>query len=69
MQEALRLAHRFAKQPVEAIRGTKRVLNMHLTSALAGPLQSGFAAESVSMQTPEHRARLEALRQPRGDRA
>jgi enoyl-CoA hydratase len=65
---ALQLAHRFAGQPMEAIRGTKRVLNMHLAGALAGPLQSGFAAESVSMQTPEHRARLEALRTPRSDR-
>jgi enoyl-CoA hydratase len=65
---ALQLAHRFAGQPREAIRGTKRVLNMHLAGALAGPLQSGFAAESVSMQTPEHRARLEALRTPRSDR-
>jgi enoyl-CoA hydratase len=65
---ALQLAHRFAGQPMEAIRGTKRVLNMHLAGALAGPLQSGFAAEAVSMQTPEHRARLEALRTPRSDR-
>jgi enoyl-CoA hydratase len=67
LPEALKLAHRFAGQPVEAIRGTKRVLNMHLAGALAGPLQSGFAAESVSMQTPEHRARLAALRAPRKD--
>jgi enoyl-CoA hydratase len=68
LPESLKLAHRFAGQPLEAIRGTKRVLNMHLARALAGPLQSGFAAESVSMQTPEHRARLEALRTPSPDR-
>ncbi len=68
MPEALRLARRFADQPVEAIRGTKRVLNLHLAGALAGPLQSGFAAEAISMQTAEHRARLEALRSPRRDR-
>jgi enoyl-CoA hydratase len=69
LPEALRLAHRFAEQPIEALRGTKRVLNMHLASALAGPLQSGFAAEAISMQTPEHRARLEALRAARKDRS
>jgi enoyl-CoA hydratase len=69
LPEALKLANRFAEQPIEALRGTKRVLNMHLANALAGPLQSGFAAEAVSMQTPEHRARLAALRSPQKDKA
>jgi enoyl-CoA hydratase len=68
LPEAMTLAMRFAKQPIEAIRGTKRVLNMHLAGALAGPLQSGFAAEAVSMQTPEHRARLEAMLAPHKDK-
>lgn len=61
LPQARRLAHRLAAQPAEAIRGTKRVLNMHLMAALAGRLQSGLAAEAVSMQTPEHRERLRAL--------
>lgn len=62
LPEALALAHRLAAQPSEAIRGTKRVVNMYLSQALAGPMQAGFAAEIVSMQTTEHRDRLLALR-------
>ncbi|MFE3317149.1 enoyl-CoA hydratase/isomerase family protein [Nocardia sp. NPDC059195] len=62
MTEALALAHRIAAQPPEAVRGTKRVVNMYLSQALAGPMQAGFAAEIVSMQTTEHRDRLLALR-------
>ncbi|WP_280402228.1 enoyl-CoA hydratase/isomerase family protein [Nocardia carnea] len=56
------LADRLAKQPPQALRSTKRVVNMYLSQALAGPLQAGFAAEVVTMQSPEHRERLEALR-------
>ncbi|MET9214131.1 MULTISPECIES: enoyl-CoA hydratase/isomerase family protein [unclassified Nocardia] len=63
LPEALALAHRIAAQPPEAVRGTKRVVNMYLSQALAGPMQAGFAAEIVSMQTTEHRDRLLALRQ------
>ncbi|MFJ1456271.1 enoyl-CoA hydratase/isomerase family protein [Nocardia sp. N2S4-5] len=62
LTEARKLAERLAAQPPEALRGTKRVVNMYLSQALAGPMQAGFAAEVVSMQTPEHRERLLALR-------
>ncbi|WP_280271266.1 enoyl-CoA hydratase/isomerase family protein [Nocardia wallacei] len=62
LPEARKLAERLAAQPPEALRGTKRVVNMYLSQALAGPMQAGFAAEVVSMQTPEHRERLLALR-------
>jgi enoyl-CoA hydratase len=58
MSEASRLAERLAAQPVEALRGTKRIVNMYLSQALGGPLQAGFAAERVTMQTDEHRSRL-----------
>jgi enoyl-CoA hydratase len=68
LPEARRLAERIAKQPPEAVQGTKRVLNMHLSRALAGPLQAGFAAEAVTMTTDEHRSRLAALRPKRVDR-
>ncbi|WP_067693859.1 enoyl-CoA hydratase/isomerase family protein [Nocardia jejuensis] len=60
---AHRLAERLAAQPAEALRSTKRVVNMHLSQALAGPLQAGFAAEVVTMQSAEHRERLMALHQ------
>jgi len=62
VEEALALAHRLAAQPAEALRGTKRVVNMYLSHALAGPMQAGFAAEVVSMRTEAHRDRLRALR-------
>ncbi|MFF0490152.1 enoyl-CoA hydratase/isomerase family protein [Nocardia sp. NPDC004068] len=68
LDEARALATRLAAQPPEALRATKRVVNMYLSQALAGPLQAGFAAEIVSMQTPEHRERLLALRRRAGSR-
>jgi enoyl-CoA hydratase len=62
LSEAQTLAERLAAQPAEALRGTKRVVNMHLSAALSGAMQAGFAAEAVTMQTREHRDRLLALR-------
>jgi enoyl-CoA hydratase len=61
--EARRLADRLARLPVEALRGTKRVVNMHLSQALGGPVQSGFAAEAHSMRSAEHRERLRRLQE------
>jgi enoyl-CoA hydratase len=65
LPEALALAARLAQQPTQALQGTKRVLNMHLSRALSGALQAGFAEEEVSMRTEEHRQRLLALRPTR----
>jgi enoyl-CoA hydratase len=62
LPEARRLAERLATQPAQALQGTKRVLNMHLSQALSGALQAGFAAEAATMTTDEHRQRLLALR-------
>lgn len=61
LDEARRLAHRLAQQPPAALQGTKRVTNMALSAALSGAVQAGFAAEAVTMQSPEHRERLLAL--------
>jgi enoyl-CoA hydratase len=60
--EDRRVAGRLAAQPPLAVRGTKQVLNMHLSRALAGAVQAGFAAEEVSMQSDEHQQRMAALR-------
>jgi enoyl-CoA hydratase len=35
---------------------------MHLSRALAGAVQAGFAAEEVTMQSDEHQQRMAALR-------
>jgi enoyl-CoA hydratase len=61
--EARDLAQRLAGQPAEALSGTKRVLNMHLSRALSGAMQAGFAAEAVTMRSAEHRERLLAVRE------
>jgi enoyl-CoA hydratase len=68
LPEARRLAARLAAQPAEALRSTKRVLNMHLSQALSGAVQAGFAAEAVTMRSAEHRDRLLALRGAPGGR-
>ena len=60
--EARSLAARLAALPPQALAGTKRVVNMYLSQALAGAVQAGFAAERETMLSPEHRARLQALR-------
>jgi len=62
LAEAGRLAARLADQPPAALQGTKRVVNMHLSRALAGAVQAGFAAEQATMQSDEHRRRLLGLR-------
>jgi len=62
MPEARRLADRIARQPIAALQGTKRIVNMYLSQALAGALPAGFAAEAVTMESEEHRRRLLALR-------
>ncbi|HUC37860.1 MAG TPA: enoyl-CoA hydratase/isomerase family protein [Acidimicrobiales bacterium] len=61
--EARRVAERIAGQPPNAVLGTKRVLNMHMSGALSGALQAGFAAELVTMESDEHRRRLLAMQQ------
>lgn len=66
MDEARRLAGRIAAQPAPAVQGTKRVLGMHLSQALGGALQAGFAAELATMESDEHRQRLLALRRRSG---
>jgi enoyl-CoA hydratase len=65
LPQARTLAARLAAQPPDALRGTKRVVNMYLAQALSGAVQAGFAAEAVTMRSAEHRDRLLALRQTR----
>ncbi len=62
LPEAARLAARIAALPPAAVQGTKRIVNMHLSRALDGAVQAGFAAEQVTMQSDDHRDRLAALR-------
>ena len=65
-EEARRCAGRLAAQPAEALRGTKKIVNMVLSRAVSEALQAGFAAEGATMRSAEHRDRLLALRRPAG---
>jgi enoyl-CoA hydratase len=63
MSEALSLAERLAAQPQQALRDTKRALNMHLQHAADLVLSFALAAETESFGTDDVRtaARWEAL--------
>jgi enoyl-CoA hydratase len=54
LNEALEFAARLAEQPPQALRTTKRAVNMHLTRAIAGVLEYALASESQSFDTAEH---------------
>jgi enoyl-CoA hydratase len=53
---ALDFAARLAEQPAQALRTTKRAVNMHLTRAFAGVLDYALSAEFQSFDTAEHHA-------------
>jgi len=55
LDEAMALGERLAALPPQALRSTKRALNMHLQRAAAGVLDYALAAEYHSFDTPEHR--------------
>lgn len=67
LPEALRLAHRLAAQPRQAVRDTKRTLNMHLRAAADGVLAFGLAAEMESFDTDDPRRGAEQFRAARPD--
>jgi enoyl-CoA hydratase len=54
MDEAVKLAQRFAAQPPQAIQSTKKALNMHLQKAMQGVLEYALAEEFKSFDEPEH---------------
>jgi enoyl-CoA hydratase len=61
--EANALAQRLARRPATALSGTKAILNRHLRRAVEdGTLAAGFAAERASMESPEHLAKVAAMR-------
>jgi enoyl-CoA hydratase len=52
--EGLRVAHRLAALPAQATQDTKRAVNMHIASAVAGVLDYAIAAETRSITSIEH---------------
>jgi enoyl-CoA hydratase/carnithine racemase len=65
MDEAMTLAQKLADLPPLAVQGTKRILNMHVASALTSAMPMGFVLEEGTMQTEEHQNILEQLK-PKG---
>lgn len=57
LSEAVALANRLAAQPRQAVRDTKRALNMHIERAANGILSFALAAESESFTTEDLRER------------
>ena len=56
LDDAKALADRLAKLPPQALRTTKRALNIHLRRAIEGILDYALEAEYQSFDTPEHQA-------------
>lgn len=53
LPEAVKLAHRLAQQPQQALRDTKRAMNIHLTHAADLILDFALAAETESFGTQD----------------
>jgi enoyl-CoA hydratase/carnithine racemase len=58
---AMDLAHRLAALPAQALRETKRAVNLHLEQALGTVMESALLAERESMSSPEHIAIVEGI--------
>ncbi|GAA2409878.1 enoyl-CoA hydratase/isomerase family protein [Actinomadura vinacea] len=61
LDEAMSLAQRLADMPVQALRDTKRAVNLHLEQAMSTVLEAALTAERESMHSPEHVAIVEKL--------
>ncbi|MFJ1968166.1 enoyl-CoA hydratase/isomerase family protein [Streptomyces sp. NPDC087903] len=68
LDEAMDLAGRLAALPAQALRETKRAVNLHLEQALATVLEPALLAERDSMHTPDHIAAVEKIIAARGRR-
>ena len=56
------LAGRLAAQPQQALRDTKRALNIHLSRAVNAVVDFAFSAEAETFASDEFRAMLAARR-------
>jgi enoyl-CoA hydratase len=59
LDEAIRLAERLAAQPADALRDTKRALNMHLEHAADRMLSFALATERESFGSADVRRTIE----------
>ena len=68
LDEAMDLAGRLAALPAQALRETKRAVNLHLEQALGTVLEPALLAERDSMRSPDHIAVVEKIIASRGRR-
>lgn len=61
LDAALELAGRLADLPTQALRATKRAVNLHLTHALSTVMEDALRSESESMQSADHIAIVESI--------
>jgi enoyl-CoA hydratase len=65
MAEALKLAHRLAALPRQAVQETKRALNIHLQHAITMVAPFALSAEAESFATDDIRRTIEGFKQPK----
>ena len=58
LSEAIALGERLAAQPTQALRDTKRAINIHLSRAVSAVIDFAFSAEAETFTTSEFRAML-----------
>jgi enoyl-CoA hydratase len=54
----MKLAHRLAELPAQALQDTKRALNLHFERAFSGVLEFAISAETEAMNSAEHLERV-----------
>jgi enoyl-CoA hydratase/carnithine racemase len=64
VEEAVRLAHRIAAQPPQAVQETKRAVNIHLQQAVAAVMPFALSAEAESFGTEDLRRTIEKFTSP-----
>jgi enoyl-CoA hydratase len=62
---AMACAKKMVRLPKQAVEDTKRILNMHLERAVLATLDFALTAEDRSFRSPELRANIDRLRQPK----
>jgi enoyl-CoA hydratase len=65
LDQALACARKIAALPRRATEDTKRILNLHLERAVLATLDFALTAEDRSFRSPELRANIDRLRQPK----
>ncbi|WP_329310847.1 enoyl-CoA hydratase/isomerase family protein [Streptomyces sp. NBC_01262] len=69
LDEAMDLARRLAALPAQALRDTKRAVNLHVEQVMGSVGEAALLAERESMHSAEHIAIIDRIRAKTGNRA